>query len=282
LSRCAAHPDLRKSEYFLSFLREDDDSFNRTKATVKAAKGNVATAAKSWFENAVNTFQNSGKSEVDASPTDMKVDEIQANINSLERLIQSIHKGSESLVKRSRELSTALFDFGQSITWLGQSEGNDFGSVITKIGTATSDMSVTATANAESEAIELEEPLDEYVRLMNSVKNAIKHRQNKKESYREALTDLEVKQAAYNKLRVTGKTDQLDAKRVQVEASQANVEKVKKEFEEISDKFLIEYNNFMETTAVEIKQILYNYAKLQAEYNRKLERAWGELLTVGN
>lgn len=156
---------------------------------------------------------------------------------------------------------------------MGQSEGNDFGAVITKIGTATSDMSVIATANAETEAIELEEPLDEYVRLMNSVKNAIKHRQNKKENYREALTDLEVKQAAYNKLRVSGKTDQLDSKRLQVEASQANVEKVKKEFEDISDKFLVEYNNFMETTAVEIKQILFNYAKLQAEYNRKLESA---------
>ena len=31
LTRCAAHPDLRKSESLLSFLREDDDSFGRTK-----------------------------------------------------------------------------------------------------------------------------------------------------------------------------------------------------------------------------------------------------------
>lgn len=249
-------------------------------ATVKALRGNVATAAKSWFENAVNTFQNSGKSEVDSSPTDLKVEEIQQNISALERLIQSIHRSSESLVKRSREVSAALFDFGQSTTWLGQSEGNDFGSVISRVGTAVSDISVTATSNAETEAIELEEPLDEYVRLMNSVKNAIKHRQNKKESYREALTDLEVKQAAYNKLRVSGKTDQLESKRQQVETSQANVEKIKKEFEDISDKFLVEYNNFMETTAIEIKQILHNYAKMQLEYNNKLEKAWAEVLPV--
>jgi prefoldin subunit 5 len=249
-------------------------------ATVKALRGNVATAAKSWFENAVNTFQNSGKSEVDSSPTDLKVEEIQQNISALERLIQSIHKSSENLVKRSREVSTALFDFGQSTTWLGQSEGNDFGTVISRVGTAVSDISVTATQNAETEAIELEEPLDEYVRLMNSVKNAIKHRQNKKENYREALTDLEVKQAAYNKLKVTGKTDQLESKRQQVDTSQTNVEKIKKEYEDISDKFLVEYNNFMETTAVEIKQILFNYAKMQLEYNKKLEKSWGELLPV--
>ena len=184
------------------------------------------------------------------------------------------------MVKRSREASTALFDFGQSTTWLGQSEGSDFGSVISSVGTAVADISVTATSNAETEVIELEEPLDEYVRLMNSVKNAIKHRHNKKENYREALTDLEVKQAAYNKLRVSGKTDQLESKRQEVEASQSNVEKVKKEFEEISDKFLVEYNNFMETTSVEIKQILYNYSKMQFEYNKKLEKAWGEVLPV--
>jgi glycosyltransferase involved in cell wall biosynthesis len=51
---------------------------------------------------------------------------------------------------------------------------------------------------------------------------------------------------------------QLESKKSQVESSQANVEKVKKEFEEISDKFLIEYNNEIKKTYISL-HIFYVY-----------------------
>ena len=53
-----------------------------------------------------------------------------------------------------------------------------------------------------------QEPLAEYVRLIASVKNALQQRTDKKTEYLSALTDVEAKQIAHNKLAiVSGKED---------------------------------------------------------------------------
>ena len=61
----------------------------------------------------------------------------------------------------------------------------------------------------------VQEPLSEYVRLIASVKNALQQRTDKKNEYLVALTEVEAKQIAHNKLAITGaKEDQTSLKLV--------------------------------------------------------------------
>ena len=51
----------------------------------------------------------------------------------LEKQLVSVTKHAENLVKRSREISLAFFEFGQGMTFMGQSEGDTVGSALVQV-----------------------------------------------------------------------------------------------------------------------------------------------------
>lgn len=63
----------------------------------------------------------------------MKIEEISLEILGLEKQLLQVVKHSGLLVKKSRESATTLFEFGQSLTWLGQSEGDAVGAALTQV-----------------------------------------------------------------------------------------------------------------------------------------------------
>ena len=63
----------------------------------------------------------------------MKIEEISQYIAALEKQLLNVTKHSALLVKKSRESATTLFEFGQSLTWLGQSEGDAVGAALTQV-----------------------------------------------------------------------------------------------------------------------------------------------------
>jgi len=63
----------------------------------------------------------------------MKIVEILQYVNSLEKQMANVTKYSENLIKRNRDISQAMFEFGQSFTSLGQSEGDVIGEGLTHV-----------------------------------------------------------------------------------------------------------------------------------------------------
>ncbi len=191
----------------------------------------------------------------------------------------NVTKHSEALVKRSREVSTAMFEFGQSITWLGQSEGDVIGTALTQMGTSADTLSVSASAHAEQEAIKLLEPLEEYSRMLTSIKTAMQQRQDKKTAYLNAMSDLDGKQNAHRKLiGVAGKESQASAKEQAAQVAQEATDNAKLDFEKVSERLLNEFELFKNQKALDMKEIILSFVALQIEFNQKSEEAWSELL----
>ncbi len=71
--------------------------------------------------------------ELEKSAADLKVEEISQYITQLDKQISNTWKHSEALIKRNREMSQALFEFGQSLSFLGQSEGDAVGSGLAQV-----------------------------------------------------------------------------------------------------------------------------------------------------
>lgn len=208
-------------------------------------------------------------------------------VTHLENQMTGVSKHTSALVKHNRAMANALFEFGQAFTWLGQSEGDSLGTALTQVhihqthsssypylltllycliqmGNTADQLSVLATENAESENIMLAEPLEEYVRILNSVKTAMRRRQEKKGAHVNAILDLEAKQTSYNKvLGVPGKEESANAKLAQVEKCQSAVDSTRVEFEEVSERLLEEFDRFKREKAEDMKQILLNYVNLQ-------------------
>jgi len=230
LTRIAGHPELGRNESFVLFLQGDDGALKSAMEASKSPASKRFSAAASWISDTANQLANSGKMvQVESSSSDSKIEEIHQSIIAMERQMQNIAKHAESLVKRSKEMSHSLDEFGQSFTALGASEGGDsLGTALTQIGTAVDLISVSGTEHAEAEVLRLQEPLEEYVRMIGSVKSAMAVRQERKASYIAILTDLSVKQSAYEKLLgLPGKDDQAAVKKEAVKLAEANAEAAK-------------------------------------------------------
>jgi sorting nexin-1/2 len=211
----------------------------------------------------------------------MKIEEIGQYVAALEKQLQNVNKHASLMVKRSRDSAHTIFEFAQSLTWLGQCEGDELGSALTQVGTALDTMSVAATKHSESEMTELEEPLEEYARYTASVKAAVQVRTDKKNAYLATLTDLEVKQAAYNKSTSTpGKEKDSAAKQEAVEKAQQAADKAKTEYEAVSEKLVVEFENFKRQKSNDIRNILLSFVKLQIEFSKKCEQSWSDVVPV--
>jgi hypothetical protein len=117
---------------------------------------------------------------------------------------------------------------------------------------------------AEDEVVKLVEPLEEYSRMLLSVKAAMQQRQNKKNAYLNCMVDVEAKQNAYRKLLgAPGKEGQVEAKEAAVVVAQKAADAGKVEFEKVSERLLTEFEVFKNQQAIDIKQIITDFVNLQ-------------------
>lgn len=119
---------------------------------------------------------------------------------------------------------------------------------------------------AEAEVVKLVEPLEEYSRMLQSIKLAMQQRAAKKTAYINFLIDVEAKTNAYRKLQgVPGKESQAEQKEQLVVASQDGADAAKAEFEKVSERLLTEFELFKNQKAFDIKDIMSNFVNLQVK-----------------
>lgn len=77
-----------------------------------------------FFNEAVNKVQHTFQHSADLvkSPNDATFEQINTYVNSLEVQLMNVQKHTGTLIKKGRETSNALFEFGLAVTLLGQSE----------------------------------------------------------------------------------------------------------------------------------------------------------------
>ncbi len=118
--------------------------------------------------------------------------------------------------------------------------------------------------HAEQEALKLLEPLEEYARMLTSIKTAMQQRLDKKTAYSAALVDVEAKNNAYKKLLgVPGKESQAKAKETAVNAAQEHANAAKADFETVSERLLAEFEIFKNQKAIDIKELILGFINLQ-------------------
>lgn len=210
----------------------------------------------------------------------MKVDEITSYVTSLEKLYEAVTKNSSHVVQRHRDVAKSLKEMGQAFNTLSENEKDDLVGVLGRTGETLDKISETANDGAEREAVEFEESLEEYLRILGSVHETLKRREERRQAYINALTDHQVKDSAYNKvLGVPGKEDQASQKQQLVVKAQEAVDKAKDAFVELTATLLSEFETFKERKGAEMREIVIKYAALQVELARKKESIWSNLLS---
>lgn len=168
------------------------------------------------------------------------------------------------MVRRLKETSTNLFEFGQSLNFLGQSEGDAVGTALAHMGETIESIASCYTSQAEEEISKFMEPLEDYTRMMYSVKTAIQQRQDKRNAYIAALADVEAKAAAWKKVQgVMGKESMARQKEEIAVLAEEQRDRAKQEYERVTDRLLGEFESFRQRKAIDIKEIVSNFVDLQ-------------------
>lgn len=272
LQRIGAHEDLSESSAFVTFLQGEESEMNKAKDETKASKSRLSASVSSWMTSTANSVQAHGKIEVEKSSDDIKIDDMEGYINVLGVQLLATLRNAEDMVKHCKSYALSMRGLANAVSTLSQCEGKDLSEALSKTGSTMDSVAGYELDSSAAIGRDLTEPIEEYVRMTDAIKEAAKRRADKRKAYTDALLDHHVKDASYNKvLGVPGKESDANSKLEKVNQAQAAVDKAKTELDDMTTQLLADFQKFKNTKGNEIKSIFLKYVECQIEFSRKCE-----------
>merc|ERR1719410_1035172 len=310
LRRVAVHPELSDAPCLQTFLRADDSTFHAAKnskgedalASIYSVAGaSSATPSnampsssgvggaplarkgtiKQWFADTRTSIATTvmGTADLVRSPDDDLFEEIERYISALDAQMKNVVQQASGLVRKGKEISNGLFEFGLAFNLLSQSEAEGLGIALSKVGDAADALSVLTAEQAEKEMCGFEEPLQDYIKTIHAVKIALSKRHDRRVTYTTCLNDLQTKQNNLAKLRgVFGKEDKTYQAEMSLHRSQLAADAAREEFATVSQRLLREVDRFKREKADDMRSTVMEYINLQILYNKRMEEVWEKLI----
>jgi hypothetical protein len=169
-----------------------------------------------------------------------------------------------------------MFEMGSAFSILGQTDANDASADIVEFASTVEKTSNAYASLAEAALVRFQEPLEEQLRLLGSVRSAIIRRADKKRAYVTALTDVDAKGAAMRKVQATPGKDS-SAKEAAFQGAEAMRDAAKADFERVTDRLLQEFDSFQERKVQEMQWLMAQYVDFQLSHARSVDCLWEEL-----
>jgi sorting nexin-1/2 len=286
LRRVAIHPELADAKCLDTFLRADDMTFSATKQAkgeIILASSTLNVAMKPKAENSFKRWFAEAKTSISGdlvqSPDDDLFEEIHRYVHGLDSQMKNVSQQASGLVRKGKEIANGLFEFGLAFNLLGQSEADALGDALGKVGETADRLSVLSADQAAKEMAQFEEPLQDYIKMIHSVKLALQRRHEKRLTYSTCLASVEYKQQALRKLRMQpGQEAKAYAAEMSLRRAHEAAQIAQDDFATVSQRVLREVDRFKREKAEEMRRTVLDYINLQVEYNKKMEEIWAGLI----
>jgi hypothetical protein len=193
--------------------------------------------------------------------------------------MKNVQIQASGLVRKGKEISNGLFEFGLAFNLLGQTEGDALGNALSSMGGAADKLSVLAAEQAEKELAEFEEPLNDYIKTVHAVKLALQRRHEKRLTYSTCLADVESKTQQLYKLRSQiGSEAKAYSVEMSLRRAQEAADLARDDFCATSQRVLREVDRFKREKAEDMRRTVLDYINIQVEYNKRMEEIWGSLI----
>lgn len=284
LQRVGAHPQLAYSSRFHVFLQcEDANSFAAAK--LEPREGDDGKGSSNPMAGVMGMLGNLAKqttghkAELERTSADERFEEIAAYLTTLEGHLDKMSKAATAMVRRSRQAADELSEFSQGVGGLGGCEVDSLSTGLRQTGSSLDQAAQAASGRATDALLQLDEPLQEYVRLLRNLKAALKRREDRKAAYALAVSDLESKQAAHSK--AAGAPNE-EAKQAAVDKAQAHCDSCKEAYEKVTTELQEEVECFKVQKTSDLKIILTKWVQLQVDYCRRAEETWTGMVPALN
>lgn len=321
LRRVVCNPELKDTECLLVFLGGGDEEFKKakkdgsfgkflpdagiatdyddtielnsttehdSKLSLSAGKeilSNKKSGLKKWIKEKKTTM----KGSMIRSPDDAVFEEVEHYISALEAGLKRVDAQATAMMKRDKDASTSLLEFGLGCDALGHiddevngGEGETakgIGQTFRMVGKTADALSVLSHDHFQREMSCFHEPLRDHLKMVNAVKVALSKRNNRRITYSTCVNQVDSKKASLHKYRIT---PGMEAKTYSAESSLARaesaVEVARANYEEVSQRVLREVDRFKKENSVVMHETMLEFARSQKEHSEKMNDAWGSLL----
>ncbi|KAL3775206.1 LOW QUALITY PROTEIN: hypothetical protein ACHAW5_002767 [Stephanodiscus triporus] len=221
-----------------------------------------AAGLKRWFSEAKTTFSG----DLVSSPDDDLFDEIERYVEALSVQMKRVSNQASALVRKSREVANGMFEFGLAFHQLGQCEGGMLGTKLQLMGGTADALSSMAATQAEAEMRRLEEPLRDYLRVVQGVRLALGRRHDARVSYTALLHEIHTREGALHRLRMTpGSEAKAYSTEVSLQRYRVAANAASEGYAEISQRVLREVDRFKREKAEEMKSVVLEFILLEIE-----------------
>ncbi|KAL7526754.1 hypothetical protein ACHAXR_001636, partial [Thalassiosira sp. AJA248-18] len=268
--------------------RRDDNNdhtlMDKGKEILSHKKGGI----KKWIKEKKTTMQGS----MVRSPDDAIFEQVTHFILALEAGLKRVESQASAMVKRDKDVSACLLEFGLGCDSLahiddevnGTGEGDEasysgIGQTFRLIGKTADAISAISSEHYERELSCFAEPLRDHLKMVHAVKVALHKRNNRRITYSTCLNAVDSKKTSLNKYRITPGQE---GKAFGVESSLSRAESAvlvaKANYEEVSARVLREVDRFKKENAVAMYETMAEFVRAQKDHYEKMNEAWGALL----
>lgn len=273
LLRISEHPQLSASARLSEWLQASDPALQAMKSQSFKKPDPMA-----WMEKTARMVTQK-KTELERTEADEKFEEIDNYLIVLTDRMTKVSKCATALAKRDRQVAEEIFSFSQGLNMIGQCEGGSLSNALIQSGSSIDQLSQAASKRADKELVEFDEPLQEYVRTMHGLRKALNRRAELRKAYGAAVTDLDAKQTAYQRVQGTGRDDEAK-KQAAADKAQQDCDSAKEVYERVSLELQEEFEIFKARKPVEIRDILLKWAEHNISYCQRAQETWSGLTST--
>lgn len=282
INRLAAHPIVGRADELEHFLKDSEDTW--TMEMRKTAETKVLGAKSSDLMHMFQSVQWSlastllGTEEVSE---ERETERLKSYADALDRCLADCHRDARQFGKRQRDLGASMCLFGASLQALGLAEGGEEGPVgrcFSEVGNK-ADIVGTATRNNAQVFLEsLEEPLKEYVRLVQAIKKAISDRSAGWTRMHQVEAELKAKRGKRERA-IAASVNQAKVEEIEGEVAEISqrVEASSRDHRAVSDRLSAELRRCHGEMAADFERMFREFKAVQVRIQRQSAHSWESL-----
>ncbi|KAI8363814.1 Vps5 C terminal like-domain-containing protein [Choanephora cucurbitarum] len=273
LQKIVAHPMLYGDPDLKVFL--ESESFNVEKRQRRAEPEN---SKMSFMRSFSETLSNAATSPFSKF---VEVDEWfeskKNQLDGLESQLRSLLKSVEGVVKQRKELGMATSEFGESMFPLASAELNrNLSTHLMVLGEIQKQMKELHEQQAQYDIITLENTIDEYIRIIGSIRITFNARVKAYQTYQQADSELQKKLAFFEKLKAQqkNKTEKLNVHQQEINEMKDKVEELQQEFQHVSKLIKNELDRFDKEKVEDFRDSVEQFLRSMIEHQKQIIALW--------
>lgn len=195
-------------------------------------------------------------------------------LDALEGQLKGLLKSVEGVVKQRKELGNATSEFGESMFPLASAELNrNLSTHLMVLGEIQKKMKELHEQQAQYDIITLENTIDEYIRIIGSIRIAFNARVKSYQTYQQAETEYQKKVALFEK-RNNNKPEKLVLFQQELNEMKEKVEELKQEFDDISKLIKNELDRFDKEKVEDFRDSVEQFLRSMIEHQKQIISLW--------